>query len=263
MLAGAGSHFHESAKAAKTPYVMASYYSMTDALTEGSGEDWKIPYRDHEWCKGIMVDSGAFTYIKDGASQDASNVDWMEYATKYAKWVRDNDIERWIELDLDGPMSLSFTRELRNHMEDIVGRQCIPVWHRSRGIQAFKDIADSYDLIAMGGFPWNEIGPDEYHHLPAFINEAHERGAAIHGLGFQPRTPLLKKYAFDSTDSTNWIFDSFGSWRQFDGTELKSIKHDKKVTSEMYEHNIHEWTKFARYMDGRNEPQPPDYDVNW
>lgn len=246
---------------ADAPYVMGSYYYMKPSPTSGSGEDWKLDYRQSPHCKGIMVDSGAFTYIKDKPSEDATNVDWYDYATSYAEWVRDNDIQRWIELDLDGPMGLTFTRELRNHMEDIVGRQCIPVWHRSRGIQAFRDIADTYDLIAMGGFPWNEIGPDEYHHLPSFINEAHKRGAAIHGLGFQPHARLLKKYHFDSTDSTNWIFDSFKTWRRFNGTELEQIRHQKKVTSEMYHHNLREWAKFARYMDGRNQPQDPE--IQW
>lgn len=253
LLAGCGAGMEEAANGYGIPYVMGSFYYMSDAPTSGSGEDWKVEYRHDPRCRGAVFDSGAFTYIKQGGQGGADEVDWYDYAEKYAKWVRDNEIQRWVELDLDNVKGLEFTREIREYMEDIVGWDCIPVWHRSRGIQNFRKIAREYDLIAMGGFPWDEIAPSEYHLLPKFINEAHKRNAHIHGLGFQPGAEKLRRYPFDSTDSTNWIFDSFGSWRKFDGRKLKRINHEKSVSKEMYVHNVREWAKFAEHMDGRRE----------
>lgn len=261
LLAGDHSAFKQVAhERPGIPYVMGSFYYMSTSPTDGSGEDWKAEYTSHPHCRGAMFDSGAFTYIKQGGQDSAENVDWYAYATEYAEWVRDNNIQRWIELDLDNVMGLQYTRELRAHMEDIVGRDCIPVWHRTRGASVFRDLAREYDFMCMGGFPWDEIGPSEYHMLPKFIDEAHERGCRIHGLGFQPGAEKLKRYQFDSTDSTNWIFDGFGSWRRFDGTGLERIDHEKSVSSDMYAHNLREWAKFARYMDGQNEP---DIGVDW
>ena len=253
-LAGPDKRLKEVAYDTGVPWVMTSWYYHRDSPTNGSGEEWVLDYRAHPNCKGLIVDSGAFSYINAGSTKDADEVDWHAYAESYAEWVRDNEIERWIELDLDGPKSYDFALELRELMEDIVGRPCIPVWHRSRGADAFRAMCDEYDRVAMGGFPWNEIGPAEYHVLPSFINEAHKRGARIHGLGFQPRADLLNKYPFDSTDSANWVYACYGVHWDFDGTKLVYKNTDRLTKPELAIRNLREWVKFARYMDGRNEP---------
>ena len=260
LLAGGHVSLSDVAYDTGVPYIMGSYYYMEPSPTDGSGEYWKVSYRDHDNCKGIMVDSGAFTFIRDGSPYSADDIDWHAYAESYAEFVAKHDIKRWIELDLDGPKSYDFALELRELMTDIVGRPPIPVWHRSRGVRNFKQMCDDHDFVAMGGFPWDEIRPDEYHYLHKFINEAHKRGARIHGLGFQGDVETLERYPFDSTDSTNWIWDSFGSMRRFDGRRLTREYHDGSSKPALYDHNIREWAKFARYMDGRNEPA---IDVEW
>lgn len=259
-LAGDGGRYEEVAREIGVPWVMTSYYYHEDAPTDGSGGKWKLDYRHHEHCRGMMMDSGAFSYISSADKiESGANVDWWDYATQYAEYVRDNNVTRYVELDLDSVMGLEFTRELRDHIEDIVGWDCIPVWHRNRGKRAYKRLANDYDRIAMGGFPWNEIGPSEYHHLPWFINEAHKRNARVHALGFQAGsagTEILEKYPFDSTDSANWMWQAiYGGAYKFDGTQIRQIDHNKKGGDAFHKHNLSEWSKFARHMDGRNEPE--------
>jgi len=258
-LAGSRTGMEEVARSYGIPWLMGSFYYTKTAPTSGSGEGWKADYKDHSNCKGLIFDSGAFTYIKDGASESAQDVDWYEYAEAYGEFIRDHDIKRYIELDLDGPLSYDFALEIRELLTDIVGYPPIPVWHRTRGLRAFKESCKKYDRVALGGFPWDEIPPEEYHHLPAFINTAHKNNARIHALGWQPNATQMEQYSFDSTDSTNWIFDSFGSWMRFNGSELERIDHSKQPTKEMYNHNLKEWVKLARHMDGRNEKKftPP------
>lgn len=259
-LAGERAGMEEVARTYGIPYVMGSYYYVKDAPTSGSGEGWKADYQENPNCKSIIFDSGAFTYIKAGANQDATDVDWYEYAEAYGNWIRDNNIRRYMELDLDGPLGYDFALELREMLADIVGWDPIPVWHRTRGLNAFEESCKTHDRVALGGFPWDEIPPEEYKFLPRFINTAHKHNARIHGLGWQPNVDQMEKYPFDSTDSTSWIFDSFGSWCRFDGRRMDRIDHDKHPTQEMYMHNLKEWVKLARYMDGKNEG---DIDQEW
>lgn len=261
-LAGSSHDMRDVAVESGVPWVMASYFYTKDAPTSGSGQGWVAEeYQDHPNCKGVVYDSGAFTYIKgestahSGDNYSAEDVDWYEYAEAYGNYIAKHNVERYMELDLDGPMGYDFAQEMYELLLDIVGYPPIPVWHRTRGLKVFREDCKKHDRVAMGGFPWNEIHPTEYKYLPKFIKTAHQHNARIHALGWQPKVEQMERYPFDSTDSTNWIFDSFKNWRRFDGRKLEYIRHEKKVTKEMYKHNLREWVKLSRHMDGRNEVQ--------
>lgn len=103
-------------------------------------------------CKDFLLDSGAFTFI-----QNAKHVDWDEYVERYAKFVRENKIQKYFELDIDSIVGLKEVERLREKLERLVGWQCIPVWHRSRGMDYFIKQCEEYPYIAIGGIAIKEI----------------------------------------------------------------------------------------------------------
>ena len=96
-------------------------------------------------CKDFLLDSGAFTFI-----QNAKHVDWDEYVERYAKFVRENKIQKYFELDIDSIVGLKEVERLRAKLEKLVGWQCIPVWHRNRGMDYFIKQCEEYPYIAIG-----------------------------------------------------------------------------------------------------------------
>lgn len=126
--------------------------------------------------KRFILDSGAFTFM----ASHPKNLDWDDYLRRYGEYVRDNGIERFMELDIDSIVGYPRVLELRSELERIVERPCIPVWHKSRGIEEFRRMCEDYDYVAIGGIVNGELARKEYRFLPALIREAHDRGARIH-----------------------------------------------------------------------------------
>lgn len=197
--------------------------------------------------KNFMLDSGAFTFM----TSHKGNVDWNDYLRRYADFINKNDVKRFYELDIDSVVGYEKVLEMRRWLEAETGKKPIPVWHKSRGKNEYLKMCDEYDYVAIGGIVSKEIKPPDYKHFPWFINEAHKRGAKIHGLGF---TSLegIRKYHFDSVDSTSWtIGNRFGIVYYFDGMTMKKqakregqrLKDAKAVAI----NNFNEWAKFQRY----------------
>lgn len=202
-----------------------------------------IPY-----CKRFMLDSGAFTFFSSG-----KHVDWNEYVKRYAQFITRNNVKLFFELDIDVLIGYEKVLYYRAMLEDLTGRKCIPVWHKSRGKDEYLKMCSEYDYVALGGIVTKEIKQTDYKHFPYFINEAHKRGAKIHGLGFT-NLQGLTKYKFDSVDSTAWVSGNrFGSIYVFDGKTM--VKHDKKPGQQLASarqvalHNFNEWKKFQQYAE--------------
>ena len=107
--------------------------------------------------------------------------------------------------------------------------------------------------VSLGGIVTREFKASEYKYFPWFINTAHSKGAKIHGLGFT-NLKGLKKYHFDSVDSTSWTSGNrFGSVYHFNGRTM--IKTDRKPNERMANprelaiHNFNEWVKFQKYAE--------------
>jgi len=225
------------------PYLLSSYYYCREDT------DFKpigFVYRDH--CKSFLLDSGAYTFM-DNISRDPEEIDFQEYTDQYAQFINNHDIERFFELDIDNVVGLARTRELRRRLERKTGKDCIPVWHKSRGKDAFLKIAREYDHIAIGGIVAGEFSQDEYQYFRWFTDKAHELGAKIHGLGFTPSN--IGKYGFDSVDSTSWLSaQKFGTVHKFTGSDLQQIdKPGRAKHPENTRHNFKEWVKYAHYLD--------------
>lgn len=193
----------------------------------------------------FFLDSGAFTFFSSGKT-----VVWEEYIDKYAEFINRNKIKHFFELDIDCLVGVEKTLLLRERLEKATGRQSIPVWHISRGIEQFKKDADSYSYVALGGIVSGEWGRRGQQIFPWFIKEAHRRGAKIHGLGYTSLSGIEKNH-FDSVDSTSWTCGNrFGYLDVFDGSTIKkrSIPPGKKLIPFPAKfHNFNEWVKFSNY----------------
>lgn len=228
-----------SAKEFANAYILQSFY-YADSFTE----QYIIPN-----AADFLLDSGAFTFMENAKIR----VDWNEYVERYADFINRNKIQKFFELDIDSVVGYDTVKQLRAKLERLTGRQSIPVWHSTRGIEDFKRSCDEYDYVALGGIVGKEWKKDAEKFIPWFISEAHKRGAKIHGLGFTKLT-LLPKFHFDSVDSTAWTTGNrFGYIYWFDGKTMQKrdvpkghrIADAKKAALINYT----EWIKFQRYAE--------------
>lgn len=199
-------------------------------------------------CKNFMLDSGAFTFFSAGGA-----VDWNEYIKRYAEFITKNNIKLFFELDIDKLIGYDKVLYYRAKLEDMTGKPCIPVWHKSRGKDEFIKMCEQYDYVSIGGIVSKEITQKDYKYFPYFIKTAHEHGAKIHALGFT-NLQGLTKYHFDSVDSTAWVSGNrFGSVYKFNGKTM--IKFDKQQGQRLADyktvaiHNFREWVKFQQYAE--------------
>ena len=222
----------------KGAFILQSFYYASDFT-----EKIIIPN-----CKDFLLDSGAFTFL----TSSNKNINWNDYIQKYADFINKNHIKKYFELDIDPIVGFDKVLEIRNKLEQLTGVKPIPVWHKSRGLESFKKDASEYPYIAIGGVVIKEIKPKEYDAFIPLIAEAHRRGAKVHGLGFT-RLNDLKKYHFDSVDSTAWVSGNrFGAVYYFNGTTMKKIekKQGQRVkTHHVAIHNFNEWKKFSKYAE--------------
>jgi len=225
------------------PYMLDSYYYCREDTSFGP-----VGFKHRDEYDGFLLDSGAYTFM-DNISRDPEEIDFQEYTDQYAQFINKHDIDLFFELDIDNVVGLARTRELRRRLETKTGKGCIPVWHKSRGKDAFLKIAREYDHIAIGGIVADEFSQDEYKYFRWFVDKAHDLGAKIHGLGFTPSN--IGEYGFDSVDSTSWLSGGrFGTVHRFTGhgLEQESREARAKYPANII-HNFKEWVKYAHYLD--------------
>ena len=195
----------------------------------------------------LILDSGAFTFLN---SDSKMNMD--EYLDEYIKFINKYDIKRFAELDIDPIVGYEKTMLMRDRLERETGKKCIPVWHKSRGIQAFKDDVEKYSYVAIGGIVTKEIKRNEFPIFKKLTRYAKARGVKVHGLGFTGKD--CYEYGFYSVDSTSWSSGMrYASTYKFIGNELKMIKKPENTRLKdgvtIDKHNIVEWIKFQRYVE--------------
>ena len=197
---------------------------------------------------GFLLDSGAFTFM-----QGKISVNWDEYTEEYAEWIKAYNIEHFFELDIDSIVGLKKVERLRSRLEQLTGRQPIPVWHKSRGKDYFLSTCKDYKYVAIGGIVTQEIPRQLYESgFPWFITKAHESGAKIHGLGYTS-IEGIHKYHFDSVDSTAWLYGNRGGYLyQFNNktglfNKVQTPKGTRLKSQEAALYNFNEWIKFQQY----------------
>lgn len=197
----------------------------------------------------FLLDSGAFTFMMNTKTK----VDWDEYIERYADFIKRNGVKKYFELDIDSVVGFDKVMEYRQRLEKLTGSRCIPVWHKSRGLEQYKRDAEQYDYVAIGGIVSKEIKRNEYKAFPTMISIAHKSGAKVHGLGFT-NLEGLTKYHFDSVDSTAWTTGNrFGYIYRFDGKTMTKIKvpAGKRIKESRRAAliNYTEWIKFQKYAE--------------
>lgn len=220
------------------PYILESFYYVdkeTEILLPHFGD--------------FLLDSGAFTFMENAKT----HVDWEEYLERYADFIRRNNIGKFFELDIDSLVGYEKVVEYRKKLERLTGKQPIPVWHSPRGKEEFLRHCDEYPYVSLGGIVGKEWKLDAEKYMPWFISEAHRRGVKIHGLGYT-KLEKLKKFHFDSVDSTSWTTGNrFGFVYKFNGRTMikvdvpkgKRIADPRKVALINYT----EWVKFQQWAD--------------
>lgn len=252
-LAGVSSILKEAIQKKIYPkYILESFIGLANVTKE---------YIKTKHCKKFMLDSGAFTYLK----QNTQKSDWTKYIENYIAFINEYDVELFFELDIDIIIGLKKVQELRRMLEKETGKRCIPVWHRSRGKKNFEKLVEEYDYISIGGLAIGHIKRTEYKYLHWFIDKAHKNKCKIHGLGFTGVNNMMT-YNFDSVDSTNWLSARFPSivTYYFNGAKIIDVKNQdylnmrdskdrvkikKKDLTKCTLHSLQEWMKYAEYMN--------------
>ena len=199
----------------------------------------------------FLLDSGAFTFM---SGSHKGGINWDEYVEEYAAFINRWDVKLFFELDIDSVVGLTEVERLREKLETLTGKKPIPVWHRNRGKEYFIKICENYPYVALGGIVTKEIDRKKYETaFPWFIKTAHEHKCKIHGLGYTT-VANLKKYHFDSVDSTAWLYGNRGGYLyKFNPRTglLEQLSKDgcRLKTREGAVNNFNEWVKFGKYAE--------------
>lgn len=200
----------------------------------------------------FLLDSGAFTFINNNG--DTKNFD--DYLTKYIKFIKKNDIKYFFELDVDVIVGYPKVLKMRERLEKETGKKCIPVWHKSRGLDEWYKLTKEYDYVAVGGFAIKDIKEQDFKYVTVLLDIAKQNGCKVHGLGFT-NLKYIRTLHFYSVDSTTWQSGNrFGTIYEFQNNTLKQHSHPKgkrlksgEDRAEMERHNIDAWIKYQKYAD--------------
>lgn len=218
-------------------YVLESFYYL---------KDWMFPYIQEHW--DFMLDSGAYTFLEN--AKKGNNIDWDSYIVKYAAAINHLNVEKFLELDIDNVVGLKEVERLRDKLEQLTNKKCIPVWHKKRGLDYYKKMCNDYSYIAIGGIVSGEITSKDYPVFANLLNIARENKTKVHGLGFTNLIGLTK-YRFYSVDSTAWIYGNrSGFLYKFNGRTLDRYpipKGNRLKPKDAAIHNFTEWIKFQKY----------------
>ena len=218
------------------PFVLESFFYI---------KDFQIPLIKS--AELFLLDSGAFTFM----SSRKGSVNWNEYIEKYIQFINENDVKHYFELDIDCIVGYENVLKIRKYIEEKTDRKCIPVWHKSRGVEEFKKLCDEYDYISIGGLVTKEISSNEYYKMKQLVQYANSKGVKVHGLGYSKSDVF--EYGFYSADSTTWNRSRFGDCCIFRDGKIsyiqrreKRLRKDKLSDVEM--HNIRQWIKYQNYL---------------
>ena len=203
----------------------------------------------------FLLDSGAYTYMR-GNGGDQSKTNWDQYIEEYAQFILKNNIKYFFELDIDSLIGYQNVLKLTEKLNNLVGIKCIPVWHKSRGLQAWKDMLDQYDYVSLSASGNN--GSSEWTRTPAGIKIMHElnlmalkKGVKVHALGYT-KIPVLKQIKFHSCDSTSWTFSlRSGSAHQFKNGSIVRIPKPEGTncnTAIVSLYSYNEWKKLQQHF---------------
>jgi hypothetical protein len=199
--------------------------------------------------KKYLLDSGAFTFIM---SKQKKKIDIDSYTDEYIDFIKNHNVELFFEMDVDAVWGYDKVKQLRERIERKVGKQSIPVFHKNRGLNDFKDMCKDYKYIALGiagkDVPWGD-----WMTFKLFTDYANSNNVKMHGLGITGNKSI-DNVNFYSVDSSSWTAGNrYKMLYQFNGKRLDKINIPKnnriKDHKALALHNFTEWVKFANYKD--------------
>ena len=200
----------------------------------------------------FLLDSGAFSYMN---GQKCTKELILDYLDRYIAFIKKYDIKYFFELDVDTIFGIDFVEMMRKKLEKETGKQCIPVWHKGRGIEYWKKMVAEYKYIALGGLVFH-VKKQEWPLIKKMVDYAYINGVKVHGLGFT-KTKILEKekWKFFSVDSSSWLSSaSRGQKLQiFKNGHIENLDNKKRnikaKISKIATFNYLEWCKYQKYMD--------------
>ena len=202
--------------------------------------------------ENFLLDSGAFSFM---SGKEISKEQMEKYVIKYIEFINLHDVKNFIEVDVDSIYGLDQVEKWRALIEKETGKKTIPVWHRWRGIEYWKDMVRNYKYVAIGSQVQRvfNVSQQDYDNIKKMVLYAYSKGVKVHGLGFT-RTKELKDYKYYSVDSSSWLTTAYlgNNLQRFNGQIIvqREIKTTKKVHQEKLKmNNFIEWCKYQKYMD--------------
>lgn len=230
--------------ASRSKYILCSYFYLNKKNIKQKLLDLII---SRNRTGDFLLDSGAFTLF----SSKTLNVDFEKYLYSYIEFINKYDIQHFIELDIDVVVGYQKVLDYRNIIEKETGKKCVPVWHKSRSIDAYKEIVRDYDYICIGGLGNKEIKPNEYKKIKNMINYANHFNTKVHGLAFTRKDAY--EYGFYSVDSSSWTMgERFGGLYKFEDNQLKSISKPKNTRGKrelLHANNLRNWIQYQHHID--------------
>lgn len=209
-------------------------------------------------CKSVLLDSGAFTVMN--AKNKKNNFEPMKYCKKYAEHIRKNNIDLFLELDIEGVYGFNIYQDCLHQLQDITGKDPIYVFHKWRGVDYYKELVKQKSYVALGDVTVGSGSRELYKYFPWFIEEAHRNNCKVHGLAFTS-LPDLQFMPFDSVDSSSWTSGArFARLSRFDGHRLQQyncLRNEEICLAEnsiVIRHDYCEWKKLSQYFDKEYEP---------
>lgn len=199
----------------------------------------------------FMMDSGAFTFM--ATQQDATEKELEGFFEKYIHYLKENKVKHFAEMDIDPLIGYDKVKQWRKRLEREIGRQCIPIWHHSRGKEDFERMCQEYDYAGIGGIVTREPVAKKKKLFPELNKRAKQLGCRLHGMGYTPAIGL-KESRFYSVDSASFASaERFGFIYEFDRGRLVSRKRQPnerfKDRKALRGHSILQWIEYQKEAD--------------
>ena len=206
-------------------YILTSFYYVKDKVIK--------EIIDSVGIDNILLDSGAFTFRTKGIKGE----DIDSYVNRYIDFINKWDIKYFFEMDIDmTEEELAKVKEYRKRIEDATGKKCIPVWHKTRGVNEWKDLCSNYDYIAIGGI--TSALDDKYTEIiKKLVKYANQHNVKVHGLGYN-RKDFLDFFDGQSamelvlSNTPRVLIASFIAYLAGSFTNLKIMKYMKGIHGE-------------------------------
>lgn len=224
-------------------HILQTFYSVTN------NDDF---YYDK--CADFLMDSGAFSVMNSKAQRN--KFDPVEYTKKYGMYIKEHNIDQFIELDIDSVYGMKIYVDCLHRLQDITGKDPVRVMHSWRGKEYFQELTRKKDFVCLGGIAGTQNINLARQNLQWYVDVAHSNNCKIHGLGIGS-VDIIRKYNFDSIDSARWLTSmQFGHLYRFNGHELckysgsEGCAEDEHVVRKFSAwRSLKEWEKFSNYID--------------